>query len=138
MLLNNEIRLTFTELCYQYRYGWIVPMSISYIHAKREQYGSTYFCINYPANARATLTAMLSSIPDQAHQEFLVDFLAADESLKQWQHDIGSRRKDLIAKVRRASKPSETQQLTIPQGNNIQEHESPSHRRGMAKRHRIR
>ncbi|KAF2827053.1 hypothetical protein CC86DRAFT_350313 [Ophiobolus disseminans] len=95
---DEERNLVCFELCYQYRYGWIDPMSISYIHMMREQHGSTYFCINYPTRARSTLMARLNKAPESVHQDFLIDYLAADGSLSQWQLDIGSKRKILIEK----------------------------------------
>jgi hypothetical protein len=80
-------------------------MGISYIHTKREPSGYIYFCINYPANARATLTSRLKNNSQALHGKLVVDFLSADTSLRQWQQDIHTRRQTLIDKVSNSSQP---------------------------------
>jgi hypothetical protein len=86
------------DVCYQYRCGW--DTGVSFIHFVRTPSQSTYFCINYPANAMSRLEAVMKSNPRLLHRDFLVDSLAADDSLKQWQYEIGHRRDMLQEYVR--------------------------------------
>lgn len=85
-----------SEVCYQYRCGW--DTGVSFIHALRTQTQTTYFCINYPYVARQRLLAVYNE--DRArhilHRDFFIDTLVADDSLKQWQFDIGERRLELL------------------------------------------
>lgn len=82
-----------TELCYQYRCGW--DTGVSFIHRVRTQNETIYFCINFPSNAMMRLKAIVKSKPGLLHRDFLVDSLVADDSLKQWQFEIGHRRDTL-------------------------------------------
>lgn len=80
-------------MCYQYRCGW--DTGVSFIHFVRTRKQSLYFCINYPDFATQRLKAVVNSNPLLAHRDFLLDALVADDSLKQWQHEIGTRRNTL-------------------------------------------
>ncbi|KAH8731756.1 hypothetical protein GQ44DRAFT_697986 [Phaeosphaeriaceae sp. PMI808] len=99
--MDEQKSLSSFELCYQYRFGWSEPTAISYIHQRRDISGSTYFCINYPANAYLTLTTILRKAPKSAHREFVIDALAAEESLKRWQQDISTKRRVLLCKEKK-------------------------------------
>lgn len=82
-----------SEMCYQYRCGW--DTGVSFIHFIRTRTQSTYFCINYPYNAYQRLQRAFEKQPDIAHRDFFLDTLVADDSLKQWQFEIGHRRDSL-------------------------------------------
>ncbi|KAL6702414.1 hypothetical protein ACN47E_002056 [Coniothyrium glycines] len=81
------------ELCYQYRCGW--DTGVSFIDLIRTPNQSLYFCINFPSCAMTRLEAVVRSNPLMAHRDFLPDILVADDSLKEWQHELGKRR-DLL------------------------------------------
>ncbi|KAF1947773.1 hypothetical protein EJ02DRAFT_390991 [Clathrospora elynae] len=87
---NDKGDLISFEICYQYRCGW--DTGVSFIHFVRTQSHSTYFCINYPAHGMTRLRTIVKSNPSLLHRDFLLDALVADDSLKQWQHEIGNRR----------------------------------------------
>ncbi|KAH7088327.1 hypothetical protein FB567DRAFT_591733 [Paraphoma chrysanthemicola] len=80
-------------VCYQYRSGWDGP--VSFIHVIATSTQSTYFCINYPIGARDRLEDHIKEDPSVLHRPFFLDTLAADDSLKRWQIDIGQRRQKL-------------------------------------------
>ncbi|KAH7077769.1 hypothetical protein BKA63DRAFT_593022 [Paraphoma chrysanthemicola] len=81
------------EVCYQYRSGWDGP--VSFIHFIATSSQSTNFCINYPAGARDRLEELIKEDPSVLYRPFFLDTLAADDSLKRWQIDIGQRRQKL-------------------------------------------
>ncbi|KAJ4382290.1 hypothetical protein N0V86_002624 [Didymella sp. IMI 355093] len=84
------------EICYQYRCGW--DTGVSFTHVIREKQRSTYFCINFPSGARERLEAIFryESRRTVLHRDFFIDTLVADDSLKQWQIEIGERRLMLL------------------------------------------
>ena len=49
------------------------------------------------------LQSVVKKRPDLAHRDFLVHSLVADDSLKQWQYEIGQRRDTLQSYVRRSA-----------------------------------
>lgn len=62
------------------------------MHLVRTRYSTLYFCINFPANAMRRLKNVVRDKPTLAHRDFFPDALVADDSLKQWQYEIGCRR----------------------------------------------
>ncbi|OAL49439.1 hypothetical protein IQ07DRAFT_568360 [Pyrenochaeta sp. DS3sAY3a] len=95
---DTDENLKTFEICYQYRCGW--DTGVSFIHFVRTRNQSSYFCINYPDFATQRLKAIVNSNPLLAHRDFLLDALVTDDSLKQWQHEIGTRR-DTLQKYER-------------------------------------
>jgi len=89
-------KLTSFEVCYQYRCGW--NTGVSFIHLVRSKQQTTYFCINYPSGARDRLEAIFQHTERRhiLHRDFFLDTLLADDSLRQWQFDIGQRRLMLL------------------------------------------
>ncbi|KAI8936960.1 hypothetical protein NX059_006188 [Plenodomus lindquistii] len=90
LLHDADGALASFEVCYQYRCGW--DTGVSFIHLVRTRNTTLYFCINFPAYAMTRLKAVVRDRPALAHRDFLPDALVADDSLKQWQHEIGHRR----------------------------------------------
>jgi hypothetical protein len=86
------------EFCYQYRCGW--DTGVSFMHCIRTRLQTTYFCINYPACAIDRLKTAIKKQPDIVYRDFFLDALVADDSMKQWQFEIGHRRNALHTYVR--------------------------------------
>ncbi|KZM26397.1 hypothetical protein ST47_g2476 [Ascochyta rabiei] len=105
MRYDNHGQLKSLEICYQYRCGW--DTGVSFIHAVREKQQTTYFCINYPSGARDRLEALFRHEKRRSviHRDFFLDTLVADDSLKQWQFDIGQRRLVLLQFEKTFEKP---------------------------------
>lgn len=74
---------------------------MSFTHAIRAKQQSTYFCINFPSGARERLEAIYKYEDRRIvfHRDFFLDTLVADDSLKQWQVEIGERRLMLLGIV---------------------------------------
>ncbi|KAH6616704.1 hypothetical protein C7974DRAFT_416821 [Boeremia exigua] len=106
MNYGKDGRLVSHETCYQYRCGW--DTGVSFIHAIREKHRSTYFCINYPSGARERIRAIFQHKDRRhiLHRDFFLDTLVADDSLKQWQLEIGQRRVMLLSIEKTLEKPS--------------------------------
>lgn len=85
------------EYCYQYRCGW--DTGVSFIHCVRTRRQTTYFCINCPSSAVKRLRIAAKKEPSIGNRDFFIDALVADESLKQWQSEIGRRRELLQSYV---------------------------------------
>jgi hypothetical protein len=81
-------------MCYRYSCGW--NNLISYIQYRRCGNTRTYFCVNYPNDARQRLAEVLRGKPQLAYREIFIDALAADESLKAWKIILGNRRRKLV------------------------------------------
>ncbi|PSN71711.1 hypothetical protein BS50DRAFT_234525 [Corynespora cassiicola Philippines] len=90
---ENEVLSSF-EICYRYVCGWDTGAGIT--QSIRTRNTITYFCINYPSQALDRLQAYLQADPSLAYRDFFLDALCADDSLKQWQIDIGQRRSLLL------------------------------------------
>ncbi|KAF1837364.1 hypothetical protein BDW02DRAFT_491758 [Decorospora gaudefroyi] len=90
---DADNNLTKLEISYQYRVGWDTVVSFNQFVRTRTQ--STYFCVNFPACAMARLENIVKRKPGLLYRDLLIDSLVADDSLKQWQFEIGSRR-DLL------------------------------------------
>ncbi|KAF1932880.1 uncharacterized protein M421DRAFT_1459 [Didymella exigua CBS 183.55] len=103
---NDMGKLDKFEICYQYRCGW--DTGVSFTHAIREKQRSTYFCINFPSGARGRLESIYLHESRRAvlHRDFFLDTLVADDSLKQWQIEIGERRSMLLGIEGILEKPS--------------------------------
>ncbi|KAH6872932.1 hypothetical protein BKA58DRAFT_456590 [Alternaria rosae] len=91
---NEKGDLLSFDTCYQYVCGW--DTGVSFINYIRTPNQTTYFCINCPTPTASRLRDIVESKPLLAHRDFLLDSLVADDCLKQWQLDIGSRRDKLI------------------------------------------
>ncbi|KAF3002104.1 hypothetical protein E8E13_009803 [Curvularia kusanoi] len=106
---GDNDQLSSLELCYQYRCGW--DTGVSFVHAIYSKQRTTYFCINYPSGARDRLEAIIKDPTKQAlvRREFFLDTLIADDSLKQWQQGIGTRRASLRDHEKRHEKEPENQ-----------------------------
>ncbi|KAF9697213.1 hypothetical protein EKO04_004933 [Ascochyta lentis] len=105
MHYDDKEQLKSFEICYQYRCGW--DTGVSFIHSIRERRRTTYFCINYPSGARDRLEAIFRHEKRRTviHRDFFLDTLVADDSLKQWQFDIGQRRLMLLQVEKTFEKP---------------------------------
>ncbi|CAO2647801.1 Nn.00g087230.m01.CDS01 [Neocucurbitaria sp. VM-36] len=90
---NTDGSLKTFEISYQYRCGW--DTGVSFVDFVRTPSQSVYFLINYPTYALTRLKAAVNSNPRIAHRDFFPDTLVADDSLKQWQYEIGHRRDTL-------------------------------------------
>ncbi|KAL1656509.1 hypothetical protein SLS61_000973 [Didymella pomorum] len=106
---DDQGRLEKLEICYQYRCGW--DTGVSFTHAIRAKQQSTYFCINFPSGARERLEAIYKYEDRRIvfHRDFFLDTLVADDSLKQWQVEIGERRLMLLGIEEILERPSTDQ-----------------------------
>ncbi|KAJ4377402.1 hypothetical protein N0V83_000227 [Neocucurbitaria cava] len=90
---NADGCLNSFEISYQYRCGW--DTGVSFVHFVRRPTQRVYIFINYPAYALTRLKAAVNTNPSIMHRDFFPDTLVADDSLKQWQYEIGHRRDTL-------------------------------------------
>ncbi|KAF3034854.1 hypothetical protein E8E11_004446 [Didymella keratinophila] len=109
------------SVCYQYRCG--LDTGVSFIHAKRAKDAITYFCINYPSGARERFEAIVKQQDrrEVLRRHFFLDTLAADDSLKQWQFDIGRKRVDLFRVEKTLERP-----LQVNGNSKSEEEKSPT------------
>ncbi|KAF2464693.1 uncharacterized protein BDR25DRAFT_241689 [Lindgomyces ingoldianus] len=87
-------KLASFESSYRYQCGW--DTGIAYTQFIRTRHRCRYFCINYPALSMQRLTAYLKQNSALGYRPFFLEALAADECLKEFQRNIGDRRKLLV------------------------------------------
>lgn len=84
-------------MCYRYVCGWDTGFGFTQLLRTRSQ--TIYFCINYPPEALRRFKVYLDKDAKHAYREFFLDALSADQSLREWQLDIGHRRRQLLYHV---------------------------------------
>ncbi|KAF2445076.1 hypothetical protein P171DRAFT_359285 [Karstenula rhodostoma CBS 690.94] len=82
------------EMCYRYVCGWDTGFGFTQLLRTRSQ--TIYFCINYPSQALKRFKMYLDRDVKFAYRGFFLDALSADECLREWQLDIGERRRRLL------------------------------------------
>ncbi|KAF2872052.1 hypothetical protein BDV95DRAFT_571294 [Massariosphaeria phaeospora] len=87
------------EVCYRNSSGW--NNGPAFTQFVRTRFNRTYFCINYPSRAIVRLKEYIEQDSNLLYRDFFLDLLAAHESLKEHQFNIGDRREQLLKHERK-------------------------------------